>query len=550
MFSMVSGFKKVLCRWAVTGSLFRTRHKYVPVGSRAASMPPEGSEQVSRYCPVRLRSFFLVIALFGYSLTASAAGDIVDAVREKNVSVAETMLADGVDVNARSSDGTTALHWAVYNGNHELAEQLIEAGADVNVRNDYASSPMSEAGVTGDYEMLKLLLDAGADVESPTREGQTVLMSVVMTPHVKSAKLLIRHGVDVNAFETWRGQTALMFASAQSQPEMVELLIDHGAEVDTRSTIEEWERMVTAEPRPQGRPLGGFTALLLAAREGCAACAEELVDGGADINLVDPYGITPLLMATLNARWDVAKVLIEAGADVNRWDMWGRAPLYSTVDYSTVPRGGRPDRPSLDKTTPVEVAAMLLEAGANPNMQLKLFPPYRSLGNDRGGDSMLTIGTTPLIRAAKGHDIPMVELLLEYGALPNLQNWPGYTPLATAAGLGTTTLDLRAKFRNEAPSMEVAGMLLAAGADMHETDDQGRTALHGAVMSGWFDFTRWLVEQGADIDAADNNGFTPLDYAMGRANRGGRFGSLTEPNEELAGLLLELGATPVSTTVE
>ena len=48
---------------------------------------------------------------------------------------------------------------------------------------------------------------------------------------------------------------------------------------------------------------------------------------------------------------------------------------------------------------------ILLAAGANPNAQLKLFPPYRSLRMDRGADTILDIGTTPLLRAARGADI-------------------------------------------------------------------------------------------------------------------------------------------------
>src|ERR1700754_2892986 len=152
----------------------------------------------------------------------------------------------------------------------------------------------------------------------------------VRSSNVEAATLLLKHGANVNAREQWRGQTALMWAAAQSQPEMVRLLITHRADVNARSQIREWARKVTAEPRPQNRPSGGFTALLLAAREGCAACAEILVTKGkADINLADPDNITPLNMALLNGRWDVASALIKLGADVNRWDTWGRAPLYS-----------------------------------------------------------------------------------------------------------------------------------------------------------------------------------------------------------------------------
>lgn len=478
----------------------------------------------------------------------AAQADLMSAARANDMHQAIVELSSPeTDVNMRMSDGTTALHWAVYHGNIDLVEELIDAGVDVNARNAYGSTPMSEAGVRADTEILRMLIEADADVESPTLEGQTVLMSVVRTPNVAAAELLLNNGANPNAYESWRGQTALMFAASQSQPEMVRLLLKRGARPDAVSKLEDWPRQVTNEPRPQSRPLGGFTALLLAAREGCALCAEYLVDGGADLDKVDPNGITPLLMATLNARWDVAKVLIEAGADVNRWDTWGRAPLYSTVDYNTVPRGGRPDRPSLDDTTPVEVARLLLQQGANPNMQLKIFPPYRSLGNDRGGDSMLTVGTTPLIRAAKAGDVEMVELLLEHDALPDLKNQPGYTPLMASSGLGSTALDLRAKFRDEQRGITTAKLLLAAGADINARDAQGRTTLNGAVQWSWPEYVKWAADNGADINSEDNAGYTVLDHALGRVGGGGRFN--VEVNQPMADLLLSLGARAGSATL-
>jgi ankyrin repeat protein len=334
-----------------------------------------------------------------------------------------------------------------------------------------------------------------------------------------------------------------MWASAQGQPEMVQLLIKHKADVNARSDIREWARKVTAEPRPQNRPQGGLTPLLLAAREGCVACAEALVKAKADINLGDPDNISPLLMALLNGRFDVAAFLIKAGANVNKWDTWGRAPLYSAVDYNTVPRGGRPDRPSSDKTTGLEVIEMLLKAGANPNMQLKLFPPYRSLGQDRGGDSMLTVGTTPLIRAAKAADNGAVKLLLAHGALVNLPNSLGITPLMAAAGVGSTTIDIRARFRNEPQCIDTGKLLLASGANVDVARDNGQTALHGAALWGWTGFVQFLAESGANLQAKDRDGMTPLDVAQGKVGGTGRFGlSAPEPRPETAALLQKLMA--------
>ncbi|MGB6449563.1 MAG: ankyrin repeat domain-containing protein [Steroidobacteraceae bacterium] len=466
---------------------------------------------------------------------------LIEAVRADDASAASALLEHHADVNARMPDGTTALHWAAHDGDLNLVRRLIAAGAKVRVVNDYGSTPMAEAAQYGDVRIIRALLDAGADVESPNAEGQTALMTVARSNHVDVAQLLIARGANVNARESWRGQTALMWAAAMSEPEMVRLLLHHGADPNTRSSIRNWARRVTAEPRPQNRPVGGLTALLFAAREGCAPCAEALVRGGAKIDFADPDGISPLLMATLNARWDVAASLIKAGANPNQWDWWGRAPLYSTVDYNTVPRGGRPDRPSSDETTPVQVIAMLLKEGANPNMQLKLFPPYRSLGQDRGGDSMLTIGTTPLIRAAKAGDVDSIRLLLKYGALPDLPNSLGITPFMATAGVGSTTVDTRARFRNEQQCIEAAKLILAAGANINAARDNGQTAAHGAALWGWNDFIRFLASHGANLQMVDADGSTPLDVALGKAGVTGRVGiARPDPHPATAALLRQL----------
>jgi len=472
------------------------------------------------------------------------AADSLLEVAEAGDSAAAMALVGKADVNAHQDDGTTALHWAAYHDDLPLMRRLLQAGAKVNVANDYGSTPLAEAAERADPDALRVLLDAGAEVESANADGQTALMTVARTDIVAAAKVLVAHGANVNASETWRGQTALMWASAQSRPAMVAFLIAHGAQVNARATLVAWPRRVTAEPRPQNRPLGALTALLLAAREGCAACAAELIRGYADIELADPEGITPLVMSLLNARFDTAAVLIKAGANVNSWDIWGRAPLYSAVDYNTTPRGGRPDRPSSDRTTALEVIDMLLKRGANPDMQLKLFPPYRSLGQDRGGDGMLTVGTTPLLRAAKAGDAASIQLLLAHGAKADLPNSLGITPLMAAAGIGSTTIDIRARFRNEQKCISAAKLLLAAGVDVNATNNNGQTALHGAAQSGWNGFVQLLADHGAALGAKDRFGSTPLDVASGKVGTSGRpgVGAGGEAHKDTAALLTKLAA--------
>jgi len=465
-----------------------------------------------------------VTALFTSVVAGAALPDsavLLAAAKSANHAAALHALEQKTDPNVADVDGSTALLWAVHHDDVELVKRLIAAGADVKVQNAYGATPMSEAAILADVAVLDALLRAGADVDSPNADGQTALMVVARTNSVAAADLLIEHGADVNAREQRKGQTALMWATAESQPAMVKTLLAHGADANARSTVYDWERRVTAEPRMKSMPSGGFTPLLYAAREGCLGCARELVAAGAQVNMTDPDGITPLLSALLNAHFDTAKYLLGAGANPHKWDWWGRTPLYAAVDYNTVPHGGRPDRPSLDETTSLQMIEMLLDAGVNVNAQLKLFPPYRSLRMDRGADAIIDIGTTPLLRAARAGDVAAIKLLLKHGALVDLPQVSGATPLMVAVGLGANPIDTRGKFRSQLDALGSAEVLLAAGADVNARDARGRTALHAAAAQGYTDVAKFLVEHGADLKAADNDGVLPVDAALGKL-RGGR----------------------------
>jgi ankyrin repeat protein len=482
------------------------------------------------------------------ALFAGVSGDasLVDLVKADNRQAAIALLEQHVNVNTATPDGTTALHWAAHNGNVELAGRLLSAGANANAKNQFGATPMSEAALVGNAAIIEKLLKAGADPDSPGPNGQTALMLLARTDNVAVAKLLLDHGAHVDARENQKQQTALMWAAAESRPAMVRELIAHGADVNAHSLIDEDLAQVSSEPRAQYRSYGGLTPLLFAAREGCLACVQTLVEGGAKINLPDPEGVTPLIEAINNAHFDTAKYLIDHGANVDKWDWWGRSPLYCAVDMNTIPHGGRADGPSLDETTALDIIALLLDQGANPNLQLKLLPPFRNVGADRGVDLMLGIGATPLLRAAKALDAPAIKLLLAYGALVNLPNIRGTAPTMAAAGLGSVDADTRGVFTTpdvQERSLASLELLLAAGGEINATDNRGQTPLHGAAFWGWNDVVKFLAGHHADLNAKDLKGMTPIDSALGRAGGNSRGGQRIDVHQDTADLLAKLGAT-------
>jgi ankyrin repeat protein len=472
---------------------------------------------------------------------------LVAAAESRDVATAIKLIDKGADVNAASDNGTTALLWAAHYGETDLVHRLLKAGAKADIRNQFDATPIGEAAVIGSAPVIEMLLKAGVKADTPDHEGQMPLMVVARTGALDAAKALLKHGANVNAKESWGGQSALMWAASQSQPEMIKLLIRHGADVNAHGADRNWQRKVTSEPRKKDMYRGGFTPLIYAAREGCIPCVTALIDGKADLNLTDPQRVTALNVALQNRHFDLAKMLIEAGADINKWDFYGRTPLYNAVDMNTLgPLTARTDLPVLDKTTALDIVKLLLDKGADPNIQLIHRPRYRSAVFERGTDIILSAGATPLLRAARAADIPVMKLLLAHGAIATLPDQYGVTPFMAAAGVGFGVRATRGQNATEDERIEALKILLAAGADINRltlsqgriappgkdnflqriripTGNQnylfsyvppdGRTAIHGAARNGWNKVVQFLVDNGAKINVVDRIGKTPFALA-------------------------------------
>jgi ankyrin repeat protein len=495
----------------------------------------------------RQLAFALLGIVLGTAASAAELPPLVAAAKAGNRTAALQALAGGADPRAGQADGTTALHWAVRLNDAELTSALLAAGANPSTANRYGVTPLYLAAQNGSAAIIEQLLDAGADANEIGTEGETVLMTVSRTGRTAAADVLLERGAEVDARESWHGQTALMWAAAEGHEPMVRRLLEAGADPNLLSNLEEWERQRTAEPRAKWLPLGAFSTLLFAAREGCSSCVATLASAGADLNQTTPEGHSAVVLALINGYFDTAMALLNAGADPNLLDEAGRGALYAAIDFNTMPSSNRPAPQVLEnRYDALDVATRLLALGANPNVQLIEISPYRAK-LDRGNDTVLGTGTTPLLRAAKAGDIPAIELLLANGADPTLTTERGVNALMLAAGLGTAEQDTTGRYKTEAQAIAAIDILLAEGLDIDASDERGRTALHGAALQGFDEVVAALVDRGANLIARDNDGHTPLDTALGLAGGWGFSGRVGVVQESTVALIerlqLETGQT-------
>jgi ankyrin repeat protein len=451
-----------------------------------------------------------------FALAAEALPPLVAAVKDGQPDAVARLLARGADVNAAEADGTTALLWATRAADTKLVAELLAAGAAVNAANRYGITPLELAAENGDVATLRALLAAGADPNAVLPEGETVLMTAARTGEPETLRVLLEHGADVHARERWYGETALLWAAAEDHAEAVRLLLSHGADVNERSALQHFAK------RREGQSilsLGEWTPLMYAARENASATAAALIEARADLDLVDPDGATALVIAILNANYELARQLLEAGADPNVVDNdAGMGALYATVDMHRLAIGhGRPNPRPRGRFGAEDLVALLLAHGAAPNARLKKPLMQRQ---HTFGDGSLGEGATPLMRAAKSGDVAIMKQLLAAGADPSLMLPNGTTAVMFAAGLGWRNGSALAPSYDqgsEEDAIEALRLLQSVGLDLRAANREGDTPLHAAVTGRRSEkIVRYLLAEGADPAAANAKGQTPLALAETR----------------------------------
>ena len=459
--------------------------------------------------PLRLGCLLAAACLSGSAIVApldAAARDnpLVEAARRADTDAVRTLLDGGADASAPEADGTTALHWAARLDSVELADLLIAGGADVSAANAFGVPPLRLAAVNGSAAMLERLLEAGADSDTASAAGESVLMIAARTGRVEAIEALLAHGANIDAAPR-NGQTALMWATTEGHTAAVQALLEAGADVHARTTVPEnpLRSGLYGGPAPHG-----FTALLFAVRAGHIDTVRTLLAAGADPNDRLPDGTGPVVLSAANAHWELGVLLAGQGADPNGAEQgwtalhemtWVRRPNFGFNPPGPVATG------SLDSLSFVrELAAR----GADVNARITVEPRngYRNALN--------RIGATPLMMAARLADAPLMRVLLELGADPDITNEDGSTLLMVASGLGIHSPGEDPG--TEAEALECVQIALELGGDVNAIDMNHETSLHGAAYRGANAIVDLLVEHGADtFDVENSRGWTPLRIAQG-----------------------------------
>ena len=354
--------------------------------------------------------------------------------RNNHITIVHTLLEAGADPHLQISDGHNALMIASFSGHSEVVELLLNVQADVDIQNNYGRTALMIACIKGHIKVVELLLDRKANSNIQDNEGYTALMLGSRDGYSQIVESLLKDS-DPNIQNT-DGHTALRFANQNSHFQTVELLLNHHANPNIQDMHElHWAVLGSMKRNSKFR-------FLLTQMSGTAEDYIKIVQllighSSIDIDAVTDTGVTSLMCASMFGCTEVVKLLLEAGANLN---IQVKTSITMKDVMSNLP----------DDT--------LLQPQAKPFF----LPQYN---NDLVKGMTINGWTALMLASSEGH-LDIVQILLQAKAIPDLQNKNGDTVLLIAAAKGHS---------------DIVQQLLECGANPNICNRNGSTPLYAAV---------------------------------------------------------------------
>lgn len=493
-----------------------------------------------------------------------------------------------------TNSGVQPLHLAAASASPRSVRLLLEAGADPNSRaGKWEQTPLMFAAWENRVENIKVLLDAGADLSLTSAVIDVVEMEQGDRAADKRIVQVLKQFKELaGGGPEWQPDPSQVQAAIalgrevqRHWPNVPDPACDVPAGPDNKSRENEAppakclaaaaeagdaEAIEAAQadaepeaPRPptygeQVGAWGGLTPLLHAVRQGHREAALALLEGGASVNQASAGDHTsPLLMAALNGQFDLALVLIERGADPNLASTAGTTPLFATIERQWAPWAhyAHPVDYQVQEATHIDLMRALLEAGADANARLEKHLWYSEYTTQVYVPAGLHYdGATPFWRAAQALDVEAMKLLRAHGADPFIATrkapkrkrqmrdpqpgeeekevdhsglppvpvgGPWIYPIHAAAGAGYGQYFMAHAHRHVPGNWlrAVKYLVEECGADVNARDGNGYTPLHHAASRGDNEMIRYLLDKGADVMAVSRSGQTTADMANGPAER-------------------------------
>ena len=451
------------------------------------------------------------------------------------------------DINARDDDGLTILHSAAWSGDSELLQYLIEKGSDVysktkngrsclhiaaeqghlkicrmllthynfaiHERDDDGLAVLHNAALGGDLELFQYLIENGSDVFSKTKNGRSCFHIAAEEGYLKICRVLLEnYNFDVHEIDD-DGLAVLHNAALAGDLELFQYLIESGSDVFSKTTdgrsclhiasrqghlkvcrallqnynfdisvrddsgwsvlhhaacsfdLEIFQYLIEKGSDIFAKAKSNSSCLHIAAQVGdLKICKAVLQNYDFDINARDDDGFTFLHSAAWSGYSELLKYLIETGSDIFSKTKNGRSCLHIAAEQGHL-----------------NICRMLLQR-------------YNFLNHERDDD-----GLNVLHSAVLSGELELLQYLIENGSDVFSKTKDGRSCLHLAAEQG---------------DLNICRMLLQSyNFVIHETDDDGLTVLHSAVLSGELELLQYLIENGSDVFSKTKDGRNCLHIA-------------------------------------